>query len=190
MSKQFWEDRWNTNQIGWDLGEVSPPLKNYVNQLNNKSIQILIPGCGNAYEAEYLHQNGFLNVFIVEIAIGAIESFKKRYPTFPSENIIHSNFFDLTMQFDLIIEQTFFCALNPKMRVDYVKQMTNLLKTDGKLVGLLFNTDFVDGPPFGGNKNEYLDLFSNQFELKTIETCTNSITPRQGKELFVIFKKM
>ncbi len=67
MSKEFWENRWQTNKTGWDLGEISPPLLNYINQLTNKELKILIPGCGNAYEAEYLYANGFKNTFIVPI---------------------------------------------------------------------------------------------------------------------------
>jgi SAM-dependent methyltransferase len=189
MSKQFWEQRWVNQQTGWDLGQVSPPIKNYINQLKNKTLKILIPGCGNAYEAEYLHQKGFKNVFIVEISQGAINSFKKRYPNFPNEHIIHSDFFEIEGQYDLIIEQTFFCAINPKLRKKYVQQMTKLLKPNGKLVGLLFNTEFSGGPPFGGDKNEYLKLFSNDFIIKYMDEAHNSIKPRQGKELFIILEK-
>ncbi len=189
MSKDFWEQRWTNMQIGWDLGEVSPPIAEYINQLTNKELKILIPGCGNAYEAEYLHQKGFKNVYIVEISQGAINSFKKRYPDFPDQHIIHSDFFEIDGQYDLIIEQTFFCAINPKMRKKYVQQMTKLLKTKGKLVGLLFNTEFSGGPPFGGHKDEYLQLFSDNFNIKIMEKAYNSIKPRQDNELFVILEK-
>lgn len=189
MSKEFWEQRWSDNQTGWDLGQVSPPLLNYINQLTNKAIKILIPGCGNAYEAEFLYAKGFKNTFIVEIAQGAIDSFMERDPGFPAENIIHADFFEIEGDYDLIIEQTFFCAINPQMRKDYVKQMTKLLKTDAKLVGLLFNTDFSGGPPFGGSKSEYLELFENKFKVEVMADAFNSIGPRQGNELFIILRK-
>ena len=189
MSKEFWEERWSSQQTGWDLGEVSPPILNYSNQLTNKDIKILVPGCGNAYEAEYLYEKGFRNTYIVEIAQGAIDSFIKRDPIFPSENIIHANFFDIKGKYDLIIEQTFFCAINPELRKKYVHQMTNLLKPNGKLVGVLFNTDFAGGPPFGGSKIEYLELFENNFTIDVMDDSHNSIGPRQGKELFIILRK-
>lgn len=189
MSKEFWDQRWADLKIGWDLGEVSPPIAEYVNQIKDTGIKILIPGCGNAYEAEYLHQKGFKNVFIVEISQGAINSFKKRYPDFPDEHIIHSDFFEIEGQYDLIIEQTFFCAINPELRKKYVQQMTKLIKPQGKLAGLLFNTEFRGGPPFGGNKNEYLSLFSNDFSIKVMQEAHNSIKPRLGSELFIILEK-
>ena len=88
MSEEFWNDRWKQNKTGWDLGEVSPSLKSYFDQIKDKELKILIPGCGNAYEAEYLFENGFTNVFIIEISKQAILSFSKRCPLFPIQNII------------------------------------------------------------------------------------------------------
>jgi len=42
---------------------------------------------------------------------------------------------------------------------------------------------------FGGSKEEYLSYFSPFFKINTFEKCHNSITPRQGNELFGIFQK-
>ena len=143
MSEQFWENRWVENNIGWDLGEVSRPIKEYIDQLSDKSIKILIPGCGNAYEAEYLIDNGFTNIYVVEISGSAIASFKTRCPQFPVSQIIHSDFFEIEGQYDLILEQTFFCALDPSYSENYVERMTKLLKTDGKLIGQATHSEFA-----------------------------------------------
>lgn len=182
---KFWQDRYLKNNIGWDLGEVSPPLKAYFDSLNNKDLKILIPGAGNAYEAEYLYSIGFENVYIAEWAPKAIENFIKRFPVFPKENIINDDFFKVNNKFDLIVEQTFFCALDPSLREKYVNKIRDLLKTNGLLVGLMFQVDFENGPPFGGSKEEYKDLFAQNFEIEKMETAINSIKPREGNELFV-----
>jgi hypothetical protein len=29
LDTYFWDNRYKKNDIGWDLGEVSPPLKDY-----------------------------------------------------------------------------------------------------------------------------------------------------------------
>jgi len=50
----FWSSKYQEGQTGWDMGEVSPPIKAYIDQLTNKDLSILIPGAGNAYEAAYL----------------------------------------------------------------------------------------------------------------------------------------
>ncbi|WP_435413911.1 methyltransferase domain-containing protein [Polaribacter aestuariivivens] len=186
LSQNAWNSRYINNDIGWDLGKVSPPLKNYFDQLEDKKIKILIPGAGNAYEAEYLFNLGFKNVFVIDLSKTALNNFKKRVPDFPTSQLLHGNFFDINISFDLIIEQTFFCAINPNLRQQYAIKMHQILKTNGKLVGLLFNAPLYDNrPPFGGSKKEYVSYFKPYFEMKTFENCYNSIKSRHGKELFI-----
>lgn len=190
LSKKAWDTRYRNNDIGWDLGVVSPPLKNYFDQLENKNAKILIPGGGNSYEAEYLFNLGFKNVYVVDLSSTALENIKKRVPNFPTSQLILCDFFNLNDSFDLIIEQTFFCALDPKLRISYVAKMKELLKEKGKLVGLLFDAPlYTNRPPFGGSKQEYLSYFKNDFHMNTFEKCYNSIKSRQGRELFIQLMK-
>ena len=190
LSEKFWENKYKKNKIGWDLGVISPPLKAYFDQLTNKNLKILIPGGGNSHEAAYLFNNGFTNVYVVDISKIPLENLKKRVPGFPSSQLIYANFFDLSIQFDLIIEQTFFCAINPNLREKYASKMNDLLHKKGKLVGLLFDAKLnEDHPPFGGSKKEYLAYFEAYFTLDVFTECYNSYPNRQGMELFVKFVK-
>lgn len=187
---QYWSTRYKEDKTEWDLGAISPPLKEYIDQLDDRTLKILIPGGGNSYEAEYLFKRGFKNVYVIDLAKEPFESFKKRLPAFPVENWMVGNFFDLNGKFDLIIEQTFFCALPADKRKKYALQAGELLKKGGKIIGLLFKTEFAfDGPPFGGSKEEYLSYFSPLFRILIFENCYNSVIPRAGNELFFIFKK-
>ena len=189
FDEQFWDNKYKTNKTGWDLGQVSPPLKAYFDQLTNKDLKILIPGGGNSHEAEYLLENGFTNVYVIDISKLALTNLKKRVPGFPSSHLIHQNFFDLNQTFDLVIEQTFFCALNPNLREEYVSKMHSVLNDNGKLVGLLFDAELnEDHPPFGGDKKEYTSLFRNLFTIEVLEECYNSIQNRRGMELFINLK--
>lgn len=190
LSEDFWENKYKTNKIGWDLGEVSPPLKAYFDQLENKELKILIPGGGNSYEAEYLFNNGFKNIYVVDLSKTALENIKKRVPNFPKSQLIYGNFFDLNITFDLIIEQTFFCALNPDLRPKYAIKMNDLLHEKGKLVGVLFDAKLnEDHPPFGGTKAEYVQYFKPYFLLDIFTDCYNSFHNRIGKELFIKLMK-
>ena len=123
FTEKYWSERWQEGRTGWDLGMVSPPLKAYFETLENKSQRILIPGCGNAYEAAYLHLLGFTNVFVVDIAKTPLDNFKTQFPDFPEKHLIHGDFFVLEGTFDLIIEQTFFCAIDRVLREKYVQKM-------------------------------------------------------------------
>lgn len=190
LDQQFWNNRYLENQTGWDIGYPSTPLKEYIDQLENKDLRILIPGCGNAYEAEYLHQQGFTNVTLVDLAPLAIEKFKEKVPDFPHDKLIVGDFFDLSSEFDLILEQTFFCALSPDLRSQYAEKMSSLLTTKGKLVGVMFNfPEMGEKPPFGGSKEEYEGYFKPQFSSVRIDDCRNSIAPRQGSEYWVTLKR-
>ena len=157
LDENYWSNRYQNEQIGWDIGYVSTPIKEYIDQLTDKDLRILIPGGGNSYEAEYLHQQGFKNVFVIDISQAPLANLKQRVPEFPSEQLIHGDFFELDQSFDLIFEQTFLCALSPDLRQHYVHKMAELLQPNGKLVGLLFNDPlFEDHPPFGGNESIYI----------------------------------
>ena len=190
FDQAFWTEKYQTGQTGWDIGSVSPPIQEYIDQLDNKELSILIPGAGNAYEAAYLFEQGFKNITVVDIAKEPLDNLKNRIPGFPDNQLIQQDFFEHKGQYDLIIEQTFFCALDPSLRVAYIDKMKSLLKKGGKLVGLLFDFRLdSQGPPFGGSKDAYTIDFEKRFRLKTLEPCFNSIKPRQGKELFIIFEK-
>jgi len=186
LDEQFWTDKYENDQIGWDIGGVSSPLKAYFDQLIDKSIKILIPGAGNAYEAEYLWKNGFEYVYVVDLSLSPLINFAKRNPDFSKDQLLNVDFFALNQKFDLIIEQTFFCALNPTLRKRYVTKMQELLVPNGKLVGLMFKVPLnTDRPPFGGNEGEYRALFADYFHIDVMEEANNSIPPRMGNELFI-----
>ena len=187
IKADFWEERWQEDgKQGWDIGYPSTPIKSYIDQLEDKNIKILIPGSGNGYEAQYLYEKGFQNVFVIDISATALKNFKQRFPDFPEENCFCGNFFQHRGQYDLIIEQTFFCAIVPELRTDYVKQCYKCLKSKGKIVGLLFDDElYTDHPPYGGTKKIYSRFFAPYFDIEIMETAYNSIEPRSGRELFV-----
>lgn len=186
----YWETRYQTHQTGWDLGAVSPPLKAYADQLTDKALKILIPGAGNGYEAEYLVNSGFTDVTVLDLAPSPLAHLRERVGETPSLRLVQGDFFAHAERYDLILEQTFFCALDPALRPAYARKAHELLNPGGKLVGLLFNVDFEhEGPPFGGSEDEYRTLFAPLFRLDALETAYNSVKPRAGRELFIRFVK-
>lgn len=192
--KTYWTQRYETGSTGWNIGYPSTPIKEFADQLTNKNQRILIPGAGNAYEAEYLDENGFENVHVLDVSEIPLNEFKKRNPHFPESQILHEDFFAHTGIYDLVLEQTFFCSLVPtdENRSRYFEQMHRLLKPGGILAGLWFNfplTGDMEKRPFGGNKDLYLHYLEPFFSVQTFEPCYNSIPERQGNELFGIFER-
>lgn len=184
--KDFGNTRWENRETGWDIGYPSPGITAFIDEYHDKEAAILIPGCGNAYEAEYLVKKGFQNITLIDIAPKAVEQISERFSGMAQVKIICGDFFEHKGLYDLMIEQTFFCAISPNMRQQYAQKSASLLRPGGTLAGLLFNTVFEkEGPPFGGGIKEYLDLFSPYFEIKMMDECCNSIPPRAGNELII-----
>ncbi|MDF2157440.1 SAM-dependent methyltransferase [Algoriphagus sp. CAU 1675] len=189
LNEDFWTQRYLQGKTGWDIGYPSTPLLQYLDQIENSGLELLIPGAGNAHEAVYAFQKGLVNTHILDISTIPLENFRRRFPDFPTRQIHHQNFFDHLGSYDLILEQTFFCALDPSLRPAYCEKMKSLLKPSGKLVGVLFDRDFEqDGPPFGGSLLEYQAIFSSYFKVQVLEACYNSIPQRTGTEVFLILE--
>ncbi len=187
LDNEYWSNRYMRDTSAWDVGSITTPLKEYISQLTDKHIAILIPGCGNSYEAEYLLKQGFTNITLIDISTVLCKKLKEKFEAYSPKrlSIICGDFFEHSGGYDLVIEQTFFCALSPSLRIQYVNKMYDLLMPGGKLAGLLFNREFEGGPPFGGTENEYRRLFQEKFTIAVMENCYNSIAPRNGAELFV-----
>ncbi len=187
LDKDYWTERYSSGKTGWDIGSASKPLVQYLDQIEIKNIEGLIPGAGSGYEAVYAWQSGFSNFHLLDFSQEPLDRFKSSNPGFPLANVHQEDFFQHEGKYDLILEQTFFCALDPSHRTDYAIKMKSLLKPGGKLVGVWFDRAFdFHGPPFGGKAEEYRKLFEKYFDVKTFEACYNSIPERLGSELFVI----
>lgn len=187
FDEKYWTGRYQQGQTQWDVGEITTPLKEYFdNILINKDLRILIPGGGNGYEAAYLHHKGFEQVYLLDISPLPLQQFAARNPNFPKKHLLQEDFFKISETFDLMVEQTFFCALDPRQRPAFAKQAASILNSGGRLVGLLFDARLNDAhPPFGGTKEDYLPLFEPYFNIHKFEQAYNSIKPRAGRELWI-----
>jgi len=183
----YWDQEYLKDELPWDMRQASPPLKSYFDHLQDNTLDILIPGCGNGYEAGYLLDKGFTSITLIDISRVLMDRLKEKFGQ--RLTLLTGDFFDLGGEYDLIVEQTFFCALAPSLRQNYVEKMYSLLRPGGRLAGLLFDRDFPDGPPFGGSRKEYQQLLEKKFKLITLTPCLNSIKPRMGTELFFIAER-
>lgn len=190
LNSGYWSTQYQSEQTQWDAGAITTPIKEYIDGLDNKDIAVLVPGLGRGYELLYLYNQGFTNLTGLDFAPEPLRDIRTAEASFPEDRLICSDFFLHQGQYDLILEQTFFCALTPKLREEYQQQMHRLLKPGGKLVGLLFDFPLTEvGPPFGGSEQEYRNLFANRWKIQTMKRAYNSIKPRAGKELFIIIEK-
>ena len=190
-TKEYWDSYYEGDKkVGWDIGYVSTPLKEYFDQIKNKKLKILIPGAGSGWEAEYLFKLGFNNTFLLDFSKQAVRRFNERFSEFPSEQIITEDFFEHEGIYDIIVEQTFFTSFPLEYRNRFAQKIYDLLNNEGKYMGITFNHYFnLEKPPFGTTLDEFRQLFAPYFDFKILETATNSIKPRKGREMFFVMVK-
>ena len=93
LNKAYWEDRYEKNILGWDAGAVTTPLKEYIDQIEDKNLKILVPGAGNGYEVVYLWEQGFKNTYVVDLATQPLQRIREKLPEFPQNQLIQEDFF-------------------------------------------------------------------------------------------------
>ena len=85
-------------------------------------------------------------------------------------NAIQSDIFSLGKYydnyFDYIIEQTCFCAIDPRRRKEYERLVFRILKTAGNLIGPWYPLDKAiedSGPPWGVSRSNLKNIFEKRW---------------------------
>jgi len=160
-----WEVLYQTQDTGWDRGEVSPALHSFINKGVFKNVKtVFIPGCGRGYEVVELARHGF-EVTALDLAPSAIEQLKQKLKQAGvTANTTCLNIFDYDApeSFDVVYEQTCLCAIPPSERENYAKAVYHWLKPSGKLLLNLMQTGDAGGPPFHCDFMDAKQLFPSQ----------------------------
>lgn len=194
-SPKFWNNCYIKNDIGWDLGSITPVFKDWCDKLNGGK-SIFVPGAGNGYDPLYFAKMGH-NVTAVDFSDEAVANMKRKAKKNNIDiKIINQDIFkippELFFKFDYVIEYTCFCAIDPLRRLDYIKMMHNVLKDRGSLVGLflpLLKDKIEGGPPFAIDLDEINNQFSGYFDVVKSFKHPLSIEPRNNNEQFIHFLK-
>ena len=196
LSPHAWNERYQLNETPWDLSGPTPEFLRLIDAgvLPAKGT-VLVPGGGRGHDAIFFALRGY-NVDLVDFAPDAVQA--TLIEASRQKAVVYAytrNFFDLPSvgfhqgRYDILLEYTFFCAINPELRTDYVKAAHALLAKGGILLGLFFPTEIdKPGPPFPVSQPEVEKLFSPYFELR-FEKPQQSVKPRVGREFLGIFTK-
>ncbi|MCO5142494.1 MAG: TPMT family class I SAM-dependent methyltransferase [Oligoflexia bacterium] len=196
LSAAAWNDHYLEGITPWDLQGPCPQILEFTKEpWFSSTASILLPGAGRGHDAIALASMGH-NVSAVDFAPGAIKALLQQAKEKKQNvHVFQRDFFSLSNdpfhkeRYDIIIEYTFFCAIDPKLRANYIKLAHQLLRPNGYFAGIFFpTTNDKEPPPFVVDREEVLSLFKEGF---TGEICEPniSIKPRKGREFLGIFKK-
>ena len=191
---EFWEACYESEMDGWDIGGPTPVFERLATKIPKGRICVI--GCGRGYDAVTFAKAGF-EVTAIDFAKTAVLASRENARKEEVEmTVLREDFFDLPDelhdQFDYVLEYTCFCAISPERRFEYDRVIWQLLKPEGKLLGLFFPLDKnVDegGPPWGVNISELHALFGLHWNLESEEMPKESIEPRADREIMMIWKK-
>jgi thiopurine S-methyltransferase len=185
MDIEFWEQRWQQNQIGFHLDQANPVLVKYLPELNLLAgSQIFVPLCGKTLDLIWLAKSGY-SVTGVECSRIAVESFFREHDlqyqqienppltTFHAGDIriIQGDFFSLQNNIlqdnELVYDRAALIALPEEMRKRYVNKLFELLpaQTAILLITLEYNQSAMPGPPFSVSESEIQKLYSKRFDI-------------------------
>ncbi len=192
-SREDWQNHYESNDLGWDLGEVAAPFTKLWEEGKLPLGKVLVPGCGRGHEVVFLTGKGF-EVTGVDFSKGAVTYLKNELRVRNlAGRILCQDFFMLDKShdggYDLVLEQTFFCAIPPRQRTDYVLNVSRILKPGGMLVGLFYNTGKEGGPPYNTTREDIETYFSKNFDIEELGKTPLSAEQRRDKEWLVILKK-
>jgi SAM-dependent methyltransferase len=196
--KEYWETLYKIGKTPWELNTHAPPLKTFLDSpyaVRPGSIAVL--GCGTGHDCMLFAHYGF-TVVGIDFAPSAIkattEKFQKADILGKTGYLIEKDIFSLHEYaggFDYVLEHTCFCSIDPNQRNRYAYAARDLLKPNGKLIGLWWVFDRLGsgGPPFAVTKNQIMDTFSKFFDFEIVYVPKDSVPERKDAELFTLMAK-
>lgn len=184
MSGEYWESRYQANDMTWDKGEPSPGLVDFLAahpELPRGTV--CVPGCGTGHDVRALARAGF-EVFGFDLAPSAIALAEQRTraagltATFQLGNFLQD---PPPRKFDWLFEHTLFCAIQPRERDAYVQAVLRWLKSGGNYLAVNYLDCGPVGPPWPTTRAEITQRFAPHFSLRA-DWVPRSYPNREGRE--------
>ncbi|WP_250491763.1 methyltransferase domain-containing protein [Caballeronia sp. GAWG1-1] len=186
-SPDFWDERFDRRFMPWDQAGVQEAFKAFAasRALHN----VLIPGCGSAYEALYLAERSW-TVRAIDFSPVAVATARAQLGAY-GKNVEEADFFAYQPPFSpaWIYERAFLCALPKNRWADYAQRMADLLEPGALLAGFYFLGATPKGPPFGIERDELHALLTPHFELVDEREVRDSIPVFAGRERWMTWRR-
>jgi len=183
----FWDERFARGFTPWDQAGVQPQFEAFA--AAHPDLPVLIPGCGNAWEAGWLAGRG-RTVRAIDFSAAAVESARKTLGPY-AEVVEQADFFAYEPPFapGWVFERAFLCALPPAQRARYAARMAALLKPGALLAGYFFIGELQKGPPFAIPRNDLDSLLAPYFAVVDDAPAAGSMPVFEGRERWMAWQR-
>ncbi|OLF73079.1 thiopurine S-methyltransferase [Maricaulis sp. W15] len=159
-----WEIRFRDNDTPWERATVHPAFAAW--EASGAFIadeRVVVPGCGRSPEVLAFAKAG-LTAAGIDLSPTAIDWQTDQFATAKQRaRLIAGDVLAWTPPepVDLVYDQTFLCAIHPRLRSDYETTLVRWLKPGGRMLALFMQKDERGGPPYGCPLDVMRDLFSD-----------------------------
>lgn len=169
---EFWQERFEKKETGWDRGSASPQLLAWLDRGELQPCRIAVPGCGSGWEVVELAKRGF-DVVGIDYTAAAVQKTRALVDAQGLKaEIIQADVLNYQPEnkFDAVYEQTCLCAIHPEHWLEYSQQLVKWLKPEGSLWVMFMQMlrpaaseeGVIHGPPYHCDINAMRALFSEK----------------------------
>ncbi len=189
MDKNFWLQKWSTNEIAFHEREANPALVKYFNKLSlPRGGRIFVPLCGKTLDIAWLLSQGYrvAGAELIELAIQQLFQELKIKPQIsqsnqtihysgPNIDIFVGDIFKLSKEIlgpvDAVYDRAALVALPKDIRIRYTAHIKNITNHASQLlVTYEYDQQLMSGPPFSVNNEEVKKHYNDVYNLTLLET--------------------
>jgi len=188
MTKEYWLERWEQNEIGFHQLEINPYLQQYWHELNlPQDCEVFVPLCGKSHDMLWLREQGH-KVLGVEFSNDAAQAFFKENKLNPQHqiggkleclttngiSILCGDVFDIQKnhlsQVGAAYDRASLVALSPEIRKKYVHHLLSILPPATQILLITFNypQSEMPGPPFAVSPEEVVALYNQHTQIRQL----------------------
>ena len=190
---EFWQERFDKNEIGWDRGSPSPQLLAWLDSAQMQPCRIAVPGCGSGWEVAELAKRGF-DVTGIDYTAAAVDKTRALLAAQSLKaEVIQADVLSYLpeAQFDAVYEQTCLCAIHPEHWIEYSQQLHRWLRPGGSLWVMYMQMirpaaseeGVIHGPPYHCDINAMRALFSEKLWIWPKPPYAKVVHPNLSHEL-------
>jgi thiopurine S-methyltransferase len=187
MDPTFWEQRWETNQIGFHEGKPNRFLVKHLERL--AAGRVLVPLAGKTVDLDLLIESG-REVTAVELVERAVHDYFLERGALPeAERAARSERYvrgalsfvrgdvleHLAAPYDAVFDRAATIALPPALRDRYAAHLATLVRPHGVVLLVTLEHDVTSdgapaGPPFSVDRDEVERLYEAAFTIQELES--------------------
>src|SRR6202142_1593712 len=191
MSLEYWETRYQSEDMPWEKGAPSPGLVDFLAAHPELARgTVCVPGCGTGHDVRAWARAGSPAAgFDIDPRAISRAIRRTRSPRLLAQFQVADFLLAAPpLLFDWVFEHTLFCAIHPGERDEYVRALLRWLKPGGQYLAVNYLIPDRDGPPFGTTRDELWQRFSPHFELLQ-EWVPRSYPNRTGLEIMLWWRR-